>query len=303
MVVDDEAGEQRMKIARFTHGGSTRLGIVVGDEIADVGGLETSLPSDIGALLTAGSMARLDGLVAKASRLPLEAVRIEAPIVQPPEFLAIGLNYAAHVAESMAGARKPAVPMVFNKQATCITGPYDPIHIPHAAPDNIDYEGELGVVIGKRCRAVPRDRAHEVVAGWVVVNDVSVRDWQHASATFTMGKSWDTHGPIGPWMITPDELGDPHDLEITTWVDGQVRQHARTSQMLNNTWELIEHISTAFTLLPGTIIATGTPAGVGYAMTPKGLLTAGSVVKITIEGVGTIENTCIAEPNPGTVIA
>jgi 2-keto-4-pentenoate hydratase/2-oxohepta-3-ene-1,7-dioic acid hydratase in catechol pathway len=292
-----------MKIARFTEGGATRLGVVLGDEIADVGALDTSLPTDVGALLAVSGTPRLDALVAKATRHPLASVRLEAPIAQPPEFLAIGLNYAAHVAESKMGSTKPKVPMVFNKQVTCVTGPYDPIHIPHAAPDNVDYEGELGVVIGRRCRAVPRDRAHEVVAGWVVVNDVSVRDWQHASATFTMGKSWDTHGPIGPWMVTADELGDPHDLEVSTWVDGELRQNARTSQMLNNTWELIEHISTAFTLLPGTIIATGTPSGVGYAMDPKGLLKPGSVVKITIEGVGTIENTCIAEPNPGTSIA
>jgi 2-keto-4-pentenoate hydratase/2-oxohepta-3-ene-1,7-dioic acid hydratase in catechol pathway len=292
-----------VKIARFTFAGNTRLGAVIGDEIADLGGQDATLPADVGSLLAHSSVARLEGLVSKAKRHPLSAVRLESPIAQPPEFLAIGLNYAAHVAESKAGPNKPKVPMVFNKQATCITGPFDPIHIPHAAPDNIDYEGELGVVIGRRCRAVPRGRAHEVVAGWVVVNDVSVRDWQHASATFTMGKSWDTHGPVGPWMVTADELGDPHDLEVSTWVDGELRQHARTSQMLNNTWELIEHISTAFTLLPGTIIATGTPAGVGYAMEPKGLLKPGSVVKITIEGVGTIENTCIAEPNPGTVIA
>jgi 2-keto-4-pentenoate hydratase/2-oxohepta-3-ene-1,7-dioic acid hydratase in catechol pathway len=292
-----------VKIARFTFAGNTRLGAVIGDEIADLGGQDATLPTDVGALLAHSSVDRLQGLLAKAERHPLSAVRLESPIAQPPEFLAIGLNYAAHVAESMAGPSKPKVPMVFNKQATCITGPFDPIHIPHAAPDNIDYEGELGVVIGRRCRAVPRGRAHEVVAGWVVVNDVSVRDWQHASATFTMGKSWDTHGPVGPWMVTADELGDPHDLEVSTWVDGELRQHARTSQMLNNTWELIEHISTAFTLLPGTIIATGTPAGVGYAMDPKGLLKTGSVVKITIEGVGTIENTCIAEPNPGMVIA
>jgi 2-keto-4-pentenoate hydratase/2-oxohepta-3-ene-1,7-dioic acid hydratase in catechol pathway len=292
-----------VKIARFTFAGNTRLGAVIGDEIADLGGQDATLPTDVGALLAHSSVDRLQGLLAKAARHPLSSVRLESPIAQPPEFLAIGLNYAAHVAESMAGANKPKVPMVFNKQATCITGPFDPIHIPHAAPDNIDYEGELGVVIGRRCRAVPRGRAHEVVAGWVVVNDVSVRDWQHASATFTMGKSWDTHGPVGPWMVSADELGDPHDLEVSTWVDGELRQHARTSQMLNNTWELIEHISTAFTLLPGTIIATGTPAGVGYAMDPKGLLKPGSVVKITIEGVGTIENTCISEPNPGMVIA
>jgi 2-keto-4-pentenoate hydratase/2-oxohepta-3-ene-1,7-dioic acid hydratase in catechol pathway len=285
-----------MKIARFTHNGDTRLGVVIGDEMADVGAVDAMLPTDVGLLLEAGGTAHLRDLVPRAPKLALASVRLEAPIVRPPEFLAIGLNYAAHVEESKMGSTKPAVPMVFNKQSTCVTGPYDPIEVPAAAPDHIDYEGELGVVIGRRCRNVPVNRAHEVVGGWLVVNDVSVRDWQHASPTFTMGKSWDTHGPIGPWLVTPDEIDDPHDLELSTWVNGERRQHARTSLMLNNTWELIAHISTAFTLLPGTIIATGTPKGVGYAMEPKGLLAPGMTCTITIEGIGTIENPIVAGP-------
>ena len=285
-----------MKVARFTYEGVTRLGVVdvEAGTIADLAAADATLPTDVGVLLESGRLDSVAALAAAAPRLVLADVRLEAPIARPPEFLAIGLNYRAHVEES--GMDRPAAPIVFNKQSTCVNGPYDPIHIPRAAPDHVDYEGELGIVIGTRCRAVPAERAHTVVAGYLVVNDVSVRDWQRATPTMTMGKSWDTHGPIGPWMVTADELGDPHDLRVRTWVDGDLRQDASTNLLITNCWELIEHISTACTLLPGTIIATGTPAGVGFAMKPPRLLTAGSSVRIEIERIGAIEATCIAEP-------
>jgi 2-keto-4-pentenoate hydratase/2-oxohepta-3-ene-1,7-dioic acid hydratase in catechol pathway len=168
--------------------------------------------------------------------------------------------------------------------------------VPTAAPDWVDYEGELGVVIGKRGRNVSAQDASSVVAGYLIVNDVSVRDWQRATPTMTMGKSWDTHGPIGPWMVTPDEVGDPHNLQLTTWVNGEVRQNASTSLMITNCWDQIAHISTACTLLPGTIIATGTPAGVGFAMKPSGCLKPGDVVRIEIEKLGAIQHTFVAQP-------
>ncbi|MGH9134664.1 MAG: fumarylacetoacetate hydrolase family protein [Ilumatobacteraceae bacterium] len=283
-----------MKVARFTESGRTRLGVVTGDHVADVGGADSSLPADLGALLTVGGLARVADLTASAPSLLLADVVLEAPIAQPPNFLAIGLNYSAHVAES--GMAKPDVPVVFNKQVTCVTGPSDPIEVPAVAPDWVDYEGELGVVIGERCRNVKAADAPGVVAGYLVVNDVSVRDWQRATPTMTMGKSWDTHGPIGPWLVTGDELPDPHDLRIRTWVDDELRQDARTSQMIHDCWHLIEHLSTAFTLLPGTIIATGTPAGVGFVMDPPRCLSPGSTVRIEIESIGTIENPVIAQP-------
>ena len=285
-----------MRIARFTEAGRTRLGVVEGDVVADVGTADPTLPTDVGVLLADGGLSRIAPLVASAPKVALSAARLEAPIVRPPSFLAIGLNYRAHVAES--GMVKPDAPVVFNKQITCVTGPSDPIEVPTVAPDWVDYEGELGVVIGTRCRSVPAARAHEVVAGYVVVNDVSVRDWQRATPTMTMGKSWDTHGPIGPWLVTADELTDPHDLRIRTWVDGDLRQDASTSLMINDCWELIAHLSTAFTLLPGTIIATGTPAGVGFVMDPPRCLKAGSVVRIEIDGIGTIENPVVPQPTP-----
>jgi 2-keto-4-pentenoate hydratase/2-oxohepta-3-ene-1,7-dioic acid hydratase in catechol pathway len=282
-----------MKIARFTEAGRTRLGVVEGDTMVDVGSAESALPTDLGQLLAEGGLERVRDLVAAAPRLALTAVRLEAPIALPPSFLAIGLNYRDHVAES--GMEKPKAPMVFNKQTTCVTGPYDAIDIPPEAPTLVDYEGELGVVIGTRCRRVPADRAHEVVAGYLVVNDVSVRDWQMASATMTMGKSWDTHGPIGPWLVTTDEITDPHNLRLRTWVDDELRQDASTSMLIHDCWQLIEHLSTAFTLLPGTIIATGTPAGVGFVMKPPRCLNPNSRVRVEIEGIGTLDNPVVAE--------
>ncbi|MEP7048406.1 MAG: fumarylacetoacetate hydrolase family protein [Ilumatobacteraceae bacterium] len=285
-----------MKIARFTEGGRTRLGIVATDtgEIIDVGTADPALPTDLGPVLSAGTLADVARTAAAAPRIALSAVQLEAPIAVPPNFLAIGLNYADHVAES--GMDKPKAPVVFNKQVTCVVGPGAGIEVPTVAPKWVDYEGELGVVIGKRCRTVSVEEAPSVVAGYMIVNDVSVRDWQRATPTMTMGKSWDTHGPTGPWLVTADEIGDPHDLTIRTWVDGDLRQDASTKLMITNCWELIAHLSTAFTLLPGTIIATGTPAGVGFVMDPPRCLNAGSTVRIEIDKLGFLENPVVAQP-------
>jgi len=289
-----------MRIARFSYQGHTRLGVVDGDTMLDVGSADPTMPTDVGVLLAGHGIGLVHAALIAADcgrgvdRIPLSSVRLEAPIQSPPEFLAVGLNFASHVAET--GRDRPERPVVFNKQVSCVTGPFDPIEIPRAAPTKVDYEGELGVVIGHRCRGVSAARAHEVVAGYLVVNDVSVRDWQRATPTMTMGKSWDTHGPIGPWLVTADEIPDPHDLRIRTWVDDDLRQDASTAGMLTNCWEVIEHLSTAFTLLPGMIIAMGTPAGVGIAMDPPGLLHAGQTVRIEIDGIGVIENPVIDQP-------
>jgi 2-keto-4-pentenoate hydratase/2-oxohepta-3-ene-1,7-dioic acid hydratase in catechol pathway len=282
-----------MKLVRFTADGSARLGAVIGDEVADLGAADPSLPADVGEALALGLLPELRRVADEAPRLPRRDVQLEAPIGAPASFLAVGLNYRTHIDESAQPGAD--VPIIFNKQVTCVTGPFDPIVIPAAAPDFVDYEGELGVVIGTRCRNVPAGRAHEVVAGYLVVNDVSVRDWQFATPTWTMGKGWDTHGPIGPWLVTADEVPDPHQLRIRTWVDDELRQDSTTAQMIHNCWDLIAYLSVAFTLLPGTVIATGTPAGVGYYMNPPRLLRAGSRVRIAIEGVGTIDNPVVAE--------
>jgi len=285
-----------MKLATFTHDGTTRIGVVVGDEIVDLSRAAPTLPRDLLALLERGSPA-LEEARARASeateRLPLSVVTLQAPLRRPPKFLAIGFNYADHVAE--AGIEPPPFPVYFNKQSTCVAGPFDPIHLPRVSP-LLDYEGELGLVIGRRCRHVPRERAAEVIAGYVVVNDVSVRDWQLRTPTMTMGKSFDTHGPIGPWLVTADEVGDPHTLGLRTWVNGELRQDSNTRHLIFDCFEQVAHLSTAFTLEPGDIVATGTPGGVGGAMNPPRFLAAGDVVRIEIEKLGAIENRVIAEP-------
>jgi len=197
------------------------------------------------------------------------------------------------VAES--GMETPEYPSIFNKQSTCVTGPTDPIHVPRASAV-LDYEGELGFVIGKRCRHVSYDDAAKVIAGYVVVDDATVRDWQFRTPTWTIGKSFDTHGPIGPYIVTTDELPDPHQSELKTFVNGELRQHSNTKHLIFDCFKLVEYLSTAFTLEPGDVIATGTPSGIGVVMKPPQLLKAGDVVRIEIDGVGEIENPVIDEP-------
>ena len=228
-------------------------------------------------------------------RHPLDEVRLLAPVVAR-KYLAIGLNYADHIAES--GMEAPQFPVFFNKQVTCMVGPGDDVHMPRVS-SLLDYEGELAIVIGPRCRHVPADRAHEVIAGYTIANDVSVRDWQLRTPTMTMGKSFDTHGPIGPWVVTPDELGDPHELGIKTYVNEELRQDGNTGEMIYDCFQQIEHLSQAFTLEPGDVIATGTPAGIGAVRQPfpEGLLKVGDVVRIQIDGVGELVNTVVAEPD------
>jgi len=285
-----------MRLATFTHLGTTRVGVVTGEEVTDLAAAVRGLPRDMVGLLAGGAEAMAAAEKAAASRgprLPLADVRLEAPVPRPPKFLAIGLNYADHVAES--GMEAPAVPVFFNKQSTCVVGPHAPIHLPRVSP-LLDYEGELAFVIGRRCRHVARARAHEVIAGYLVANDVSVRDWQLRTPTMTMGKSFDTHGPLGPWLVTPDEVGDPHALELRTWVNGELRQHSNTRELIFDCFAQVEHLSTAFTLEPGDVVTTGTPSGVGGAMRPPRFLQAGDVVRVEIERVGAIENRVIEEP-------
>ncbi len=291
-----------MKLVRFTHAGTTRVGVVDGDEVVDLAAARPSLPTDMVPFLEAGEPAlqgAREAAGAKGSRIPLAQVRLEAPVARPPKFLAIGLNYGDHIEET--GMDRPKFPVFFNKQSTCVTGPHDPIHLPRAS-DKLDYEGELGIVIGRRCRHVPRVRAAEVIAGYLVVNDVSVRDWQFKAQTMTLGKSWDTHGPIGPWIVTSDEVSDPHALQLRTWVNGDLRQDSNTKHLLYDCFAEIETLSTVCTLEPGDVIATGTPGGVGVARKPPEFLKVGDVVRIEIEGIGWIENRVIAEPEETTRI-
>jgi 2-keto-4-pentenoate hydratase/2-oxohepta-3-ene-1,7-dioic acid hydratase in catechol pathway len=283
-----------VRLATFTHGGATRVGVVDGDTVIDLAAAQPSLPRQMLAFLTAGAAA-MDAARAAirpdAPRLALADVRLDAPIARPPKFLAIGLNYADHIRETR--REKPEFPVFFNKQSTCVTGPYDVIHMPKVSIE-LDYEGEMGFVIGQRCREVPRARAAEVIAGFLVVDDVSVRDWQFRAPTMTLGKSFDTHGPIGPWIVTGDEVGDPHTLDLTTWVNGERRQRSNTRELIFDCYAIIELLSTVFTLEPGDIVSTGTPGGVGGPK--RRFLQVGDVVRIEIDRIGAIENRVVTAP-------
>lgn len=289
-----------MKLVTFTQANSTRIGVLDGEAIVDLAAAAPVLPREMCAFLAAGAAAletAKQAVSKTGARVALKDVKLEAPILRPPKILAVGLNYKDHIAET--GNKTPEVPMIFNKQSTAVTGPRGDIYLPRES-EQLDYEGEFAVVIGRYCRHVPKNRAREVIAGYAIVNDVSVRDWQRRVPTFTMGKSWDTHCPLGPWITTADEVGDPHTLALKTWVNGELRQNSNTSQLLFNAFDLIEHVTTAFTLEPGDVISTGTPGGVAVAMNPPKWLKPGDVVKIAIDKLGEIENRVIAEPE-GTV--
>ena len=275
-----------MLIARHLVHDTPQIAAIIGDEIVNLSTPHQDMPEFL------ASGVEIDTLLTDDVR-PLAEAKLLPPVGAPPAILAVGLNYRAHAEEG--GREVPSTPVIFTKHHNCVIGPGDGIHIPRAAPDKVDYEGELAIVIGKRCRHVPKDRAHEIIAGYTVMNDVSVRDWQRASPTMLMGKSWDTHGPMGPWMATSDQI-DPHNLQLTTRVNDEIRQNSRTDDLIFDCFDIVEHLSTAFTLEAGTVIATGTPAGVGLYWDPPKMLKAGDEVSITIEGIGTLTNPVIAEP-------
>ncbi|MGH8980378.1 MAG: fumarylacetoacetate hydrolase family protein [Acidimicrobiales bacterium] len=275
-----------------------RTGVVVGDDVVDLTDPAVGLPADMTALLALGQEA-MDRAAAASDvggrRWGLQDVELSAPVTLPPKILAIGMNYRAHVAEM--GREPPAHQYWFNKQRTSVTGPEQPIVLP-AVSDQLDYEGELGIVIGRRAKSVPAERWLDVVAGFTVLNDVSVRDWQLHSPTFTMGKSFDTHCPMGPWIVTPDEVGDVASLRLRTWVNGELRQDASTAELIFEPAQMIEYLTTAFPLEPGDVLATGTPSGVAAGMDPPRWLRAGDSVRIEIERVGVLENQVVAEQQP-----
>jgi 2-keto-4-pentenoate hydratase/2-oxohepta-3-ene-1,7-dioic acid hydratase in catechol pathway len=266
----------------------------VEDKVVDLSAAEPTLPTDMKAFLAAGenawTLARNADRKAK-QRIPLSGVRLEAPIRNPGKVLAIGLNYADHVKES--GAAVPKHQIWFNKQWNAIVGPTDSIEIPAVAPGFVDYEGELCFVIGKRCRHVPASRATDAIFGFMCGNDVSVRDWQMRTPQFTLGKSFDTHAPIGPWIVTTDEIGDPHALDIKTFVNGEPRQSSNTRHLIFDCFAQVQELTSAFTLDAGDVIFTGTPDGVGAAMKPPRFLKAGDRVRIEIDRVGTIDNVAV----------
>jgi 2-keto-4-pentenoate hydratase/2-oxohepta-3-ene-1,7-dioic acid hydratase in catechol pathway len=283
-----------MKVCSFaTNSGKPGLGIVEGDEVIDLSA--AAVPGEPAAALAETGRNRLEELAAGAPRLPLSETRLLAPAT-PRKYLAIALNYADHIAEM--GMEAPQVPVFFNKQVTCVTGPGAEVHMPKVST-LLDYEAELALVIGRRCRHMPVERAHEVIAGYTCANDLSVRDWQGRAQTMTIGKSFDTHGPLGPWLVTPEEIGDPQDLRVRCYVNEELRQDASTAEMVFDCFQQVAHLSEAFTLEPGDVIATGTPAGVGIGRKPirENVLQVGDTVRVEIERIGELVNTVVEEPD------
>ena len=285
-----------MKLARYAAQGRTAIGIIRGDRILALDQVLADAPATIRAVLAAGAplRAQITAALPSAGTGPaLADVHLEAPIRDAQKYLAIGMNYQDHAEEARkAGHAVPKTQLWFNKQVTCIVGPYDDVQCPRAS-ERVDYEAELGVVIGKRCRHVSEADAPGVIGGYFVADDVTARDWQMASPTYTLGKSFDTHGPTGPWVVTPDEVPDPHNLEMRLTVNGELRQQQNTGKMIHNIWQQIAHLSTVMTLMPGDLIATGTCAGVGIALNK--FLKPGDVVRVDIDGIGHIENRIVAE--------
>ena len=272
-----------MKLVTYSAQGHPATGIVVGDAVVPTGFAGTmidlierwhDLAPDLAARAQAGG------------GVPLADVHLHAPVPRPGKIWAIGLNYADHVAESGMAVSERQV--WFTKAQTSVNGPHDPILIARGTA-TADYEVELVAVIGKRGKHIPAERALDHVFGYCVGNDVTERLWQHSGPQWSLGKSFDTHAPMGPWLTTADELGDPHDLGIRCWVNGELRQSSNTRHLIFDIRAQIAHLSQAMTLEPGDVLFTGTPGGVGAAMDPRRVLKAGDVVRCEIDRLGAIE--------------
>lgn len=285
-----------MKLVTFVYKNITRVGAVVDGEVVD-GLAQKDIPSTMLEFLATGQSAltAMQQLIdSQQARIPFQEVKLLAPVPRPGKFLGVGLNYAEHIAET--ALEKPEYPTFFSKESSCVIADGDAIHLPKVS-EKLDYEVELAFVIGKACRHVPVEKAHQVIAGYTLVNDVTVRDWQFRTPTWMIGKSFDTHGPMGPWIVTADEVTDPHDLTLKSWVDDDLRQSSNTRHMIFNIYQMIAYLSQAMTLEPGDVISTGTPSGVGVKMKPRGYMRAGQVVKIEIEKIGSLSNPVIHEPD------
>lgn len=277
-----------MKIATYEQNGTTRIGIVRGETLIDTG--------FVGSMIDL--VARWDELrpafeaLDDSAAVPLAEVRLTAPVTRPGKIFAIGLNYADHIAESK--METPQRQVWFTKAQTSINGPFDPILIAKNT-FTADYEVELVAVIGKPGKHIAAADAAAHVFGYCVGNDVTERLWQHAGPQWSLGKSFDTHAPIGPWITTADEIADPHALDLRCLVNGELRQSSNTANLVFDLWQQIEHLSAAMTLEPGDLIFTGTPGGVGAAMDPRQFLKPGDIVRCEIDGLGAIEGVMEAE--------
>lgn len=285
-----------MKLANVECNGQSRVAIVLGEEWVD---LTAQHPEwdDLARFLANGSETRAlaERCVRKSTlRLPMESVTLRSPLLQADKILGVGMNYGSFVAAARRrGIPIPAERLWFQRPRACITGPYDDVWLPRNASD-LDYEAELAVVIGRRCRYVSRSDAPSMVAGFTIANDLTLRE--RVLKSIVLGKSFDTHTPLGPWLVTPEEIGDPHALTLRTWVNGELRQRASTADMIANCYELIAEVNATCTLNPGDVILTGTPDGCGLFKTPLQALGVGDVVRIEIERIGAIQNRVVEEP-------
>ena len=284
---------------------SKRIGAIKNDTVIDFS--SSDLPKDMINFIKLGSTGldiANDVIENQKNVHAIDDVILKAPIDKPNKILAVGLNYKKHIDEAKELKDRHSndvqlqdqFPNIFNKQNSSVNDPFGDVHRPNAS-DWLDYEGELGFIIGKECRHVSYENAKNCIYGYTVVNDFSIRDWQFRGPphTMTMGKSWDTHCPFGPYIVTSDEIDDPHNLTLKTFVNDEERQNTNTNLMIYDCYTLIEYLTTAFTLEPGDLIPTGTPEG--SAVTTQNWLKPGDKVKVEIEGLGYIENNIIQEPN------
>jgi len=282
-----------MKLVTYERNGQRSIGVLSDRGVIDLpaasGG---ALPADLLTLLQQGdaALAQARNAVARGQAIPLADVQLKALLPRPGKIIGIGLNYADHAAEG--GREKPKYPMIFTKAVSAVIGTGEPIRIPPVT-QAVDFEGELAVVIGKRAKDVPPKDALDYVAGYTICNDVSARDYQQRSSP-TAGKSFDTFAPLGPALVTRDEVPDPHVLDIRTLVSGEEMQHSNTRHLIFNIPYLIDYLSHIFALEPGDVITTGTPSGVGLFRNPRRFLKPGDTVRIEVQGIGVLENPVVA---------
>lgn len=278
-----------MKLVTYGESGQERIGAVVGDEIVDLRSADESLPGTVLGVLEADALGDVSRALESGAgaRTPLDGARLASPLPRPPKIVCVGLNYLDHATEQ--NVPLPEHPLLFSKATSSVVGPYDDVVLP-AESEQVDYEVELAVVIGKTATAVSEADAYAYVAGYTVANDVSARDIQFRQQQWHQGKSYDTFCPMGPWLVTKDEIPDPNTLAVKLTLNGEVLQDSNTDNLIFNVPTLVSRISSAMTLLPGDVISTGTPAGVGVFSDPKILLKAGDYMETWVEGIGTLKN-------------
>ena len=283
-----------MRFITIQHDGYLEPAVQLDGEIVGLrgAGLDSMLSLIAGGAGALDSVSRWIGIAPASQRWEPGRVGVLAPIPRPPKLICIGLNYREHAAESKKAVA--AVPTVFSKFSTAVIGPGQAIVLPGNSAEP-DYEAELAVVIGQGGRHIPEDRWREHVFGYTILNDVSARDFQRATSQWLMGKTFDTFAPLGPAIVTADEIEDPQNLAISLVLSGEVMQDSNTRDMIFPVPRLIAFLSSVFTLEPGDVIATGTPPGVGFARQPPRWLRPGDVVAVRVEGLGELTNPVVAE--------